>query len=514
MHFQRQFKGVVCGNHRLSTMEYECRIDKARTVLLEHGIGEEDSVAICMRNEIAVMEISIATIYCGGRPTPINWQLTPEEISWILNDCGAKILVIHTDLWPMLRDSCPKHLKVFLLHPGPEVIQKYHLNEASFDAVGHNEWGQLTESANPCTRPRIRRTSPVVYTSGTTGRPKGVRWAQVSAEEFEDRAIARSRINGTTPDARCLIPGPLYHSGPFSFALEASKRSELAVIMSRFDPEEALSLIEQYGITSFRVTPIHYHRLLSLPDRVKAKYDLSTLRFVAHTSAPCSPDIKKAMINWLGPVVYEIYSSTEAGMIAICTSEDAINKPGTTGRPLPNRIVRVLDDSGNELPSGKIGHIYIDKPQLEFTYINNENAKKKSEKGNLFTLGDVGYLDEDGYLYIVDRAKDMVNTGGAKIPPRQIEEAILRCEKVFDCAVFGIPDTQFGEIVMAHVQPKPGQSLSEQELIMFLQEDGRISKFKFPKKIEIVSQLPREDSGKIFKRKIRDQYWADADRKI
>lgn len=509
----KSFAGVVCGDVILSKDDYQKGVATASSVFKQLGVARDETVGFCMRNDLKMLQGVLGAMFIGSRPVPINWHLSPSEIEWIVGDARCKYVVMHTDLWHQFKERLPANVQPILVRPSDDLIRAFKLtDEHLVQPEGVMCWESLNEQEGPLQDPPIRQSSAVMYTSGTTGNPKAVRWRTMTEEEYEFNVQARGKLYGVNGDHRCLIPGPLYHSAPFTASLQGSTRSPMAVIMPKFDPEAFLAAIEKYAITSALMAPILYHRLLALPESVRNRYDTSSLRYVLHTAAPCSAEIKQRMIDWFGPVINEVYGATETGLVTFCTSQDALKKPGTAGKIIPNKVVKILNENGEELPIGETGLIYASKPAIDFTYQSHPEARKEMELEGLVTVGDMGYVDEDGYLYVVDRAKDMVISGGVNIYPREIENALLSHDGVYDCAVFGVPDDEFGESIMAHVQPKSGQSLTADELKGFLAT--RIGRFKIPREIRVVHDLPREDSGKIFKRKIRDQYWQAAGRQI
>jgi len=287
----------------------------------------------------------------------------------------------------------------------------------------------------------------------------------------------------------------------------------LAVLQPRFEAEELLRLIEQYRITHLHMVPTMFVRLLRLPEAVRRRYDLSSLEFVVHGAAPCAMHVKQAMIEWWGPVIHEYYGATETGLVTLHTAEEALRKPGTVGQPLPGVTVRIYDDAGRILPPGEIGEVYSRREGgVDFTYHGMPRKRQDIERDGLVTLGDVGYLDEDGYLFLCDRKNDMVISGGVNIYPAEIEMTLLLLSGVRDCAVFGIPHEDFGEALCAYVEPEPGAALDEAAVRAFLSE--RLADFKVPRVIRFETGLPREDSGKIMKRKLRDPYWEATGRRI
>jgi long-chain acyl-CoA synthetase len=274
-----------------------------------------------------------------------------------------------------------------------------------------------------------------------------------------------------------------------------------------------LALIERHRISHMHVVPTMFVRLLKLPEAVRKRYDLSSLRFVVHGAAPCPPPVKRAMIEWWGPVIHEYYGSTETGIPAWISAEESLAHPGAAGRVLPGASVKIFDDAGRELPPGETGEIYVRATYApDFTYQGQDAMRREVAKGDLITVGDVGWLDRDGYLYLCDRKRDMVISGGVNIYPAEIEAALVQHPAVQDCAVFGIPDEEFGESLCAHVELQPGKAAGAEEIRAFLAK--QLAKFKIPKTIVFADALPREDSGKIFKRKLRAPYWEKAGRAI
>jgi long-chain acyl-CoA synthetase len=323
----------------------------------------------------------------------------------------------------------------------------------------------------------------------------------------------RAMIYGLKPGARALLPGPLYHSAPNSFGLRAGRLGGALVLMPRFEPEEFLRLVERERIDTIFMVPTMFIRLMKLPDSVRGKYDVSWLRHVIHAAAPCPAEVKRAMIEWWGPVIYEFYGSTESGAVTFANSEDALKKPGTVGKIAPGAELRFMGEDGRELARGEIGEIYSRiAHNPDFTYHNKPEKRAEIERDGFITSGDVGYIDEDGYVFICDRKRDMVISGGVNIYPAEIEAALHAFPGVQDCAVFGIPDEEYGEALMAVVEAQSGVKLDLVGLRAHLKT--LLADYKVPKHVEILKDLPREDSGKIFKRRLRDPYWERAGRRI
>jgi long-chain acyl-CoA synthetase len=305
------------------------------------------------------------------------------------------------------------------------------------------------------------------------------------------------RVFGAWPQMRTVIPGPMYHSAPYAYATTAARSLDgFLVLQDRFDPEELLALVERYAITSLYLVPTMFVRLLRLSREVRDRYDLSSLRNVSHTAAPCPPEVKRGMIEWLGPIITEFYGSTEVGLVAGCNSEEWLAHPGTVGRPLATCTIKILDENGIVEP-GEVGEIFMRAGGFtDFTYEGRPQSRAEVEREGLITGGDVGYFDEEGYLFICDRVRDMIISGGVNIYPIEIEACLLQLEGVADCAVFGIPDPEFGEAVAAAVQLTSGASLSVDEIQAHVR--AHLSAFKVPTVVQFHEILPREDSGATF----------------
>jgi long-chain acyl-CoA synthetase len=305
----------------------------------------------------------------------------------------------------------------------------------------------------------------------------------------------------------------MYHSAPNAYGLLSGRLKAKVILQPKFDPEALLGLIEQHRVTHLHMVPIMFNRLLRLPEETRRRYDLSSLRFVVHAAAPCPAPVKRAMMDWWGPVISEYYGSTETGPMTYCDAAGWLSHPGTVGRPLPNIALRVIDAVGETVPDGQVGEVVGRNMSLpDFTYHGDADKRREADKDGLVSPGDIGYFDKDGFLYLCDRAKDMIISGGVNIYPAEIEAELQKMSGVADCAVFGIPDDEFGESVCAVIQPLPGVVLGEQEVKAFLR--ANISGYKVPKRVDIRGDLPREDSGKIFKRKLRDPFWEGVDRRI
>jgi long-chain acyl-CoA synthetase len=508
------YLGIISGERRRSHPEVTERAARIAGGLHSLGVRQGDSVCILMRNDIAFIETAFAAMRLGAYGVPVNWHFKPEEINYILRDSGTSVLVAHADMLHQLREAIPSGVTVLSVPTPPEILENYkidpaHLAKPDF-AIDLESW--LKEQA-PYEGPQVPQPQNMIYTSGTTGHPKGVRRHAPTPAQSTAAEGMRAMIYGLKPGSRALLPGPLYHSAPNSFGIRSGRLGGVLVMMPRFEPEEFLRLIQEQRIDTIFMVPTMFIRLMKLPEERRRKYDMSSLRHIIHAAAPCPPDVKRAMIEWWGPVIYEFYGSTESGAVTFANSEDALKKPGTVGKISPGAELRFIGDDGRVLPQGEIGEIYSRiSANPDFTYHNKPEKRIEIEREGFITSGDVGYIDEDGYVFICDRKRDMVISGGVNIYPAEIESVLHALPGVHDCAVFGIPDTEFGEALMAVVEPQAGVTLDVADIRARLK--AQLADYKVPKHVEIQSNLPREDSGKIFKRRLRDPYWEQAGRRI
>jgi len=467
----------------------EERVRRAAGALERLGVRQGDVVCILLHNGPAFLEAQLAARLLGAYWCPINWHYKADEAGWILRDSGAKVLVTDDALRAQAGAGIP---------PGLPVV---------------NDWKQFLDGQVPWKAEERRPGTLMPYTSGTTGRAKGIRRLPQTPEQLAQLQQGMRQVLGIEPGMRALHPAPLYHSAPSSYAVQAALHGELLVLEERFDAERALSLIERHRLTHAYLVPTMYVRLLRLSEAVKRRYDLSSMLFVASTGSPCPAEVKRAMIDWWGPVFNESYAASELGYVTSIGSEEALRKPGAAGRPVGAATLRILDESGRELPRGEVGLIYARQPAYpDFTYNNNPEARRTIERDGLLSLGDMGFIDDDGYLFVCDRAADMVISGGVNIYPAEIEAVLTLMPGVRDCAVFGIPDEEFGEALAAAVQTEAGSLLQSEDVRRYLQE--KIANYKVPKVVTFHAELPREESGKIFKRRLRAPYWEKTGRRI
>jgi long-chain acyl-CoA synthetase len=511
---------IVSGGRRLDLAEMQARAARAAAGLKSLGVGKGDLVALYLRNDFAFFEASAAAGLLGAYPTPVNWHYAVSEARYLFENSGAKAIVIHADLLGPIQEAIPPGVPVLVVETPPEIAAAYAVPaDAAKAPAGLPVWSEWLEGFEPLAEPASEAPGTIIYTSGTTGHPKGVRRAPPTAEQAALTGVLIGRAfgligHGAPDEIVTVMTGPMYHSAPNAYGLVCARAGVRRLILEpRFDAEELLQMIEAERVTHLHMVPIMFTRLLKLPDEVKARYDLSSLRFVVHAAAPCPPPVKRAMIEWWGPVIYEYYGSTEISAITFCNSEEWLAHPGTVGKPWPESEVRIIDADGNTLPAREVGEVVGRTRGLsDFTYHGDDQKRRDSEKAGLIAPGDVGYFDEDGFLYLCDRAKDMIISGGVNIYPAEIEAELHKMPGVADCAVFGIPDEEFGEAICAVVQPQPEVMLDEPGVKAWLR--SQVAGYKVPKRVEFASELPREDSGKIFKRKLREPFWEGLERRI
>ncbi len=505
---------ITSGARSISQQDIGLRAARAASGLNAMGFEPGNAVALFLRNDFPFFEASFASALLGGYAVPVNWHLKGDEAGYIFRDCDAKVIVTHADLLPQFEHDIPEGVRVLVVPTPPEIQQAYGVADAACRVpAGRESWDDFVAAHQPWTQPPQMPPNTMIYTSGTTGRPKGVRRQPMTMEQIEGVTRQTMAIFGIGPGIRSVITGPMYHSAPNFYALHGARLGGQLWLQPRFDAEELLQWIEKYKIESLHMVPIMFVRLLKLPEEVKKKYDVSSLKHVVHAAAPCPPEVKQAMIEWWGPVIVEYYGATESGAVVFNDSRDWLENPGTVGKPHERCEVRILDADGKEVPTGEIGEVYMRNRYFpEFTYNKADAKRREIEKHGLITAGDVGYVNERGFLFLCDRSKDMIISGGVNIYPAEIESVLHTMPGVQDCAVFGIPDDEYGESVAAVVEKRPGAALSAEDVRDFLRQ--RIAAYKVPRLVEFQRDLPREDSGKIFKRKLRDPYWEKAGRRI
>ncbi|MEP1353520.1 MAG: AMP-binding protein [Tateyamaria sp.] len=500
---------------RLSCKDFETRASQGAAALIALGAGEDVPVAIIMRNDLAQLEIMRAAALSGTVIVAQNWHAAGDEVADICDDSGADIVIIHRDLIENLGTALEGR-QVIGVRPNNTLCLAFGIDpEQANYGDQYPEWDALLQAQDPITQRSAMR--PLLrYTSGSTGKPKGVRRLQPGVRKnFEDvlHRVADEMLQ-LKPGAKFFTAAPIYHSAPSTLTSAALVTSKVSTLVApRFDPEGFLAAIEAEQVTHIYLVPTMMSRMLKLPEEVRNRYDVSSVEFCVSTGSPWSHELKVAMIDWWGPVFWESYGATEIGFMTMVSSAEALERPGTAGRMQLGGSVLILDSEGQERPPGEVGEIYARLDAFGgFDYSNDPDARADVEKHGHYSVGDLGWLDQDGYLFITDRKKDMIISGGANIFPAEIEGVLLRAPFIYDVAVFGAPDPEFGEQVVAAIQPADGWAPNARDVLEFL--DGKLARFKFPRIVDFHAALPREDSGKVFKPRLREPYWKDETRQI
>ncbi len=508
--------GILRGEEFIPIEALNERSKRAATALRSIGVGSGDRVALLLRNDLALFEAVFATGMIGVAPVPLNWHGKPEETLAVLKDCGAKVLVAHADLVRPLLNFLPPDLDVRIVATPPDIGDTYRIpKETRAIPEGMIAWSEWINEFDAWADGPATPPSAMMYTSGTTGKPKGVRRPALSDATRTQSAYYSgvAAISGFEPGPRAIVTGPMYHGAPFAWAMGWARLNGFIVLQARFDAEDLLRIIDEQRITHLLLVPIMFTRLLKLPAEVRQRYDVTSLRHVTHGAAPCPRHMKQQMIEWWGPVIYEQYGSLETGLVTGANSEEWLAHPGTVGKPLPGVELKIFDDDRHEVPTGLTGEVYsriADMP--DFAYEDRSEAQVESDRSGFITAGDIGYVDADGFLYLCDRKKDMVISGGVNIYPAEIEECLLTLRGVRDAAVFGIPDEEYGESLAAAVELDGSIALSAEDVRSHVR--ANLAAFKTPRLIEFYEEIPRLDSGKILKRKLREVHWAKAGRTI
>ncbi|MEO6957976.1 MAG: acyl-CoA synthetase [Antricoccus sp.] len=469
--------------------------------LTKQGLGYGDCVATLASNSVECFEIYWAAMRCGLYLTPINFHLLPAEVSYILNDCGAKALVISADL----ADSAEAALA-----DAPNIVAKLAFGGT---VPGFDDYDEKL-AAQPAEQPAEHRAGrTMLYSSGTTGRPKGVLFELpgVPIEEDNDGSLGdlTKLLFGFGEDTKYLSPAPLYHAAPLRYSGRVQALGGTVHFLKKFDAQQALEAIEKYQITHSQWVPTMFVRMLKLPDEVRLSYDVSSLQVAIHAAAPCPREVKAAMIDWWGPIIWEYYAGSESNGATFISSEQWLQKPGSVGKPAVGSI-HVCDELGEELEPFKIGKVYFEQEGPGFEYYHDDDKTKASRHpahADWSAIGDLGYIDEDGFLFLAERQSFVIISGGVNIYPQEIEDVVTMHPAVFDVAVIGVPHPDFGEEVKAVIQlvdGVPATDETKEELMAFLAQN--LAKFKLPRSIDFIEQLPRTPTGKLRKHEIRKLY--------
>ena len=480
---------LVARNRRLSYAELDRRANQIARAFQRLGVVEGDRVCVALRNRVEFLESATAAARLGAIVIPLSWRFKAEEVRAIVDDAEARLVVAEADAIGTMAG-----------------LPALHLGGPYEEAIVAEQTSPADGTIDP---------APVFfryYTSGTTGVPKAIRRPDPSREAYLANAKAYPQLAGLTePDEVHLACGPLYHTAPCAFANFGLLLGHTVVLMEHFDAKTCLELIERERVTWSHMVPINFIRILALPDDVRTGHDLSSVKRILHAAAPCPADVKRRIIELFPPdTIWEYYGMTE-GLATIIQPSEWLAKPGSVGRAAPGIDLVILSEDGEELKPGEVGLVYVSPMGgVRFEYGNAPEKTAQAWLGERYTVGDMGYLDEDGYLFLTDRKVDLIISGGANIYPAEVEAVLYRHPAVGDCAVIGVPDEEWGESVLAVVEPRT--AATPDELIAFCRD--HLAHYKCPKAVEFVEQFPRDENGKVRKRELRDRYWAGRARKI
>lgn len=483
---QRDVPALRLGDRQLSYAQLNERVNRCARLLRSLGVKVGDGVAVLAPNGFEFAEVYLAARRIGSRVTPINWHLFPDEVAYIVDDCRATVFIVDPDI-------ATESISV-----GPDV-RVLRLGKEYEDALEGQPGHDIDD-------PQLGNI--MLYTSGTTGRPKGV----FTRREVPPSPRGLEAAGYHTGDVH-LVTGPLYHSAPLAFSLRIPLLCGATVsMMPRFDAIDFLATVELERVTHTHLVPTMMHRLVRLDDAVRAARDVSTMRWIIHGAAPCPPDVKRSMIEWFGPVVTEYYGSTE-GLVSLCTSRGWVERPGTVGRPAAGSV-KIGDAEGDPLPSNASGTVWIRRAEEPFSYFGDSTKTADSHRGDWFTVGDVGHLDDDGYLFLTDRSANLIVTGGVNVYPAEIDAVLLAHPFVADAVTIGVPDAEWGEQIVAVVERRPGSDggFDEAHLLSHCREF--LPAFKCPKRVEFIDHLPRRDNGKVHRDEVRTWFRVRVDGRV
>ncbi|OBH03721.1 fatty-acid--CoA ligase FadD4 [Mycobacterium sp. E1747] len=477
--------------------ELEARANRLAHYFRRAGLVEGDAVAILMENNEHIHAVMWAARRSGLYYVPINTHLTAAEAAYIIDNSAAKAIIGSA----ALRKTC-ENLAEQLPRGLPELLLI-----ADEDLAGWQRYPECVAGEPDTPIDDEREGDLLQYSSGTTGRPKGIKRELPHVPPSEAPSMMSALVSfWMDPDSIYLSPAPLYHTAPSVWSMSAQAGGVTTVVLEKFDAEGCLDAIQRHRVTRGQFVPAMFTRMLKLPEAVRSSYDLSSLQRVMHAAAPCPVEIKKQMMDWWGPIIDEYYASSEAHGSTLITAEEWLAHPGSVGKPMVG-AVHILDENGNELPSGQAGEIYFEGGN-SFEYLNDPTKTAASrDKHGWATVGDIGYLDEEGYLYLTDRRHHMIISGGVNIYPQEAENLLVTHPKVLDAAVFGVPDDEMGQRVLAAVQTVDPDDATDEfadELLAWLRD--RLAHYKCPKSIAFETQLPRTDTGKLYKNGLIEKY--------
>jgi len=493
---QPERAALIAGDRTITWRELRDLRNRLAHSVIRLGLVLGEHAVIYSLNGLEFLIASAGSRGAGAVPVPMNHRLTAEEAAYILDDSDAAVVFVGDAFLPIVETVRGRATKVrhWILIGAERRPWAEHLTDLvaagspePVDIAGGEAFG-----------------SSMIYTAGTTGKPKGARRRGMDPGGVLPRLQA---LDLTDPAHVHLLAGPLYHSAPSGFALYAQLCGSTVVVMPKFDPEEALRTVERHHCTSTFMAPTLLKRIVDLPAAVRGRYDVSSMRVIVVAGAPCPMRVKEAVMAHFGPVLYEFYGSTELGINTVLRPEDVLRKPGSCGRAAPGIELAILDDAGRPAPVGQPGELHVRRnPGVFDEYYKNPAATRQTQQGDWLSVGDVAYLDGEGFVYICDRKRDMIISGGVNIYPAEVEDALHRHPGILDAAVFGVPDDEWGERVHAAVQLRPGASLTAEDVTGFCRR--HLADYKAPREVSFHEALPRDDAGKLVKRALREPYWA------
>jgi long-chain acyl-CoA synthetase len=492
--------------------ELNDRSNQLAQLFFDAGLRFGDHVAVLMDNNPRYLEVCWAAQRSGLFYTALNWHFTAEEAAYIIDDCDAQALVVSDETRAVAEQLV-------------DLMPRVTIRLAVGGAIGSNPSGYVDYDDAIAAFPaeplaEELEGTPMLYSSGTTGRPKGIKYhiERTPIGHAHERLGAMTNVFHFDASSVYLSPAPLYHSAPLFYCMNSLRLGATVVVMEQFDPVRALEYIERYRITHSQWVPTMFVRMWKLTDEERNRYDLSSHRVAVHAAAPCPVDVKRRMIEWWGPIIMEYYSATEGAGATIITSDDWLAHPGSVGRSMLGPIHIIDETSGERLPPGEIGVVWFEPLAGRAGFEYHKDAQKTRDSMNdrgWSTVGDMGYLDADGYLYLTDRKTFMIVSGGVNIYPQEAENALVDHPKVFDAAVFGVPNEEMGEEVKAVVQPVSWDTVGpdlERELLEYCR--ARLAHYKCPRSVDFERELPRQPTGKLYKRFLRDRYWGEHESRI
>ncbi|GBF57043.1 long-chain-fatty-acid-CoA ligase FadD13 [Candidatus Phycosocius bacilliformis] len=495
---------MATSGESLTYGELNARSNQVAHLLRDHGLKPGDAIAVLLDNCPDYFEIAWGAQRAGLYFTCVSTKLQADEIAYILKDSASRILFVGANLLPLAQDALNQldhAIPTLVVGGAPDMASDYRKVRSQ-----QPETAIADESAG----------ADMLYSSGTTGRPKGIKIPLTGAPIDSPNALQMmaQAIYGITADSRYLSPAPLYHAAPLRWCMSVHKIGGTVVVMEKFEPEAYLAAVQHHRITDSQLVPTMFVRMLKLDEAVRTSYDLSSLKMAVHAAAPCPVAIKEQMMAWWGPIIFEYYAGTEGNGFCTIAPHDWLRKKGSVGKALLGEL-RIVGEDGQLLPAGEAGTVYFaNGPQFEYHNSPEKTAESRHAEG-WSTLGDVGYVDDEGFLFLTDRKAFMIISGGVNIYPQESENVLVTHPKVADVAVFGVPNDEFGEEVKAVVQPMDmadtGPDL-EAELLAFCR--NQISHIKAPRSIDFMAELPRYPTGKLYKRLLRDRYWADRENKL